>query len=165
MNADSPGVALRFMWLAILVVSVLLTAGYLVLGWTHEIYDLRGDGPGYMIAADYFSPFREASPVVREYAKSIFYPTLFPVFVGLLGASALAGHMVVAVAALLTVLTMFLWLRAEKMPLAACAVSALLFGLLPATYLQVLNIWSENVFLAFNMAAVYFVARAESRAT
>jgi hypothetical protein len=148
--------------LTVSIAFALVGLAYLVLCWTNEVYDIRGDGPGYMLGAAYFSPFQDATPVLAEYAKSLIYPPLFPVLIGLFGASGLAAHLVVAFSLLLAVLAIYLWLRTEGLPMPASAAAALLFALLPAAYLQSLNIWTENTFLMFNLAAVYFVARAQS---
>lgn len=138
-----------------------LCAAYLSWGWSHEISDFQGDSSGYMLAAQYFSPFHAITPLLTEYSQRIIYPPLFPIVIGLFGGSLLAGHLVVIASLLGAFLCLYLWLRAEKLSTAVSAMAVVAFALMPGTYLQALNIWTENTFLLFSLLAFVLVCHAE----
>lgn len=139
-----------------------IAAGYVVWGWSNEITDLGGDSSVYMLAARYFSPFWASSPVFGEFAKSMAYPPLFPVLIGMLGGSMLAGHLLVVASLLAAILCLYAWLRSEGLGPCASGCACLIFALMPGTYLQALNIWSENLYLFLSLLAIAIESRAET---
>jgi hypothetical protein len=141
---------------------VLLSAVYLIWGWSDELSEFGGDSSGYILAARYFSPFHPLTPLLRAYGHQIFYPPLFPILIGLLGGSLLAGHLLVIASLLGAVFCFYLWLHRTGVAWTSSACTALVFALMPATYLQALNIWTENTYLFFCLLAFYVVERAEN---
>ena len=47
-------------------------------GWSPELSSFGGDSAGYMMAAQYYSPYQPTSTVIEEYSQRIIYPPLFP---------------------------------------------------------------------------------------
>ena len=138
-----------------------LCAAYLAWGWSDDITDLAGDSSGYALAAQYFSPFHPSTPMLADYVHHIEYPTLFPILIGLGGGTLLAAHLVVIAALLTAIGCLYFWLRLEQLPPLQSGCTALLFALAPGTYLQALNIWTENTCVLLSLAAIWMVGRAE----
>ena len=115
-----------------------------------------------MLAARYFSPFWPSSAVFAEFARSMAYPPLFPLVIGLLGGSLLSGHLLVIACLLAAILCLYAWLRLENVGAGSSACACLAFALMPGTYLQALNIWTENPYLFLSLLAIVLEARAEA---
>ena len=147
--------------LPLLAAFVCLSVAYFIWGWSNDISDFQGDSSVYMLAARYFSPFWPSSPVFAEFAKNMAYPPLFPLLIGLLGGSLLAGHLLVIVTLLAGILCLYAWLRLEGLAAATSACACLVFALMPGTYLQALNIWTENPYLFLSLLAIVLETRAE----
>ncbi len=145
----------------LLAVFASLSGIYLCWGWSNDITDLGGDSSVYMLAAHYFSPFWPHSSVSAEFARGMVYPPLFPLLIGLLGGSMLAGHLLVIVSLLAAILCLYAWLRIEGLSITVSLCTCLVFALMPGTYLQSLNIWTENLYLFLSLLAIAFEACAE----
>lgn len=147
--------------LSLLAVFACLSAVYLAWGWSDEISDFAGDSSVYMLAARHFSPFWPSSPVFATFTREMVYPPLFPLLIGLFGGSMLAGHLLVVVSLLGATLCLYAWLRAESLGTGAAAGTCLVFALMPGTYLQSLNIWSEPLYLLLSLLTIALEVRAE----
>ena len=141
---------------------VALSAMYIALGWSHELSSAGGDSAGYMLAAQYFSPFQPHSAILTEYSKQIIYPPLFPWILALTGGgeSVLVAHLVVMIFLLLAVLVLFFWLRQESLSVWLSAAVSLIFALRVNTYLLSLDIWTENPYIFFSLLAILGVSLA-----
>ena len=146
--------------LPLLVGFVCLSVAYFIWGWSNEVSDFQGDSSVYMLAARYFSPFWPSSPVFAEFTKNMAYPPLFPLLIGLLGGSLLAGHLLVIATLLAAILCLYAWLRLEGLAAGTSACACLVFALMPGTYLQALNIWTENPYLFLSLLAIVLENRA-----
>ena len=51
----------------------------------NDIFDMAGDASGYLLAAQYFSPFQPSTQMLQAYSSEIIYPPLFSLIVGALG--------------------------------------------------------------------------------
>lgn len=138
-----------------------LAATYIGWGWSNELTDLGNDSAGYMLAAQYFSPFQAESAVLTSYSETVFYPTLFPLVVGLFGGTLFAGHMVVISCLLGTFACLYVWMRQESATVWTAALTSFVFAAMPGTYSQALLILTENCFLLLSLLAILAVARAE----
>lgn len=140
----------------------LLCLAYLGWCWVDDLTDLGGDSAMYMLMARHLSPFHASSAVLAEAVRASAYPPLFPLLIGLCGGGMLAGHLV-ALAGLLTALpVLYGWLRSEGLAPAPGLWLTAVFALMPGTYLLALNIWTENPYLSFSLAALLAVSRAAS---
>lgn len=148
--------------LSLLAGFICLSVAYFVWGWSDDISDFQGDSSVYMLASRYFSPFWSSSPVFAEFTKNMAYPPLFPFVIGLMGGSMLAGHLVVIVSLLAAILCLYAWLRLEGIGAGTSGWACLVFALTPGTYLQALNIWTENPYLFLSLLAIVLEARAET---
>lgn len=139
-----------------------LTVLYYALGWSHELSGAGGDNAGYLLAAQYFSPYQPASPILIEYSKQIIYPPLFPWMLALAGGgeSTLVAHLVVMTFLLLAVLVLYFWLRHESLSVWQSAAISLIFALMPTTYLLSLDIWTEDPYTFFSLLAILGVCLA-----
>lgn len=159
-------VALRSPWdvpLTLLIVLGYGTLGlvYLCWVWSADIGDLFGDGSIYMLMARHFSPFYAHSEVLTEAVAGVTYPPLFPLLIGLLGGSMLAGHLLVAAALLASFWCLYQWLRDEGVGRIASACAVAVFALRPGTYFLALKIYTENPYLLFSLIAILAESRAD----
>lgn len=127
--------------------------------------DLGGDSAMYMLMARHMSPFVTPSSVTASAVTGATYPPLFPLLIGLFGASFAAAHAIVTTALLLSLAVLYAWVRVQGVGIAPAVTVVLVFACLPGTYLLTLNIWSENLYLCLSLLAVLAVYRAESTAT
>jgi len=143
-----------------------LCAFYLGLGWSNEVAGLGGDDAGYLLAAQYFSPYQPASPILIEYSKQIIYPPLFPWMLAITGAgeNILVAHWVVVSFLLMSIVVLYLWLR-QSFSFWLSAAIALVFALMPGTYLQSVEIWTENPDLFFSLVAILALDQSGKRET
>jgi len=135
---------------------------YYGLGWSHEITSGGGDSAGYMLAAQYFSPYQPHTPILIEYSKQVIYPPLFPWILAIAGGgeSTLIAHLVVTTFLLLAVLVLYFWMRHESLSVWQSAAVSLIFALMPTTYMLSLDIWTEDPYLFFSLLAILGVSLA-----
>ncbi len=146
------------------VVFLCLGLLYIAFCGSGQIYDMRGDASGYLLAAQYFSPFHAATPALTAYSREIIYPPLFPWLIAALGATPLAGNVVVLASLLGSFVLLFSWLQREGATCRQALTITVMFALAPITYLTALNLWTENPYLLFSLLSIYAVARAEGNA-
>jgi len=139
-----------------------LAAMYIALGWSHEISSAGGDSAGYLLAAQFFSPFQPHSAILAEYSKQIIYPPLFPLILAIVGGgeSILVAHLVVMFFILLSLLVLFFWMRQELHSLWLAAAVSLIFAVSVNTYLLSLDIWTEDPYIFFSLSAILGVSLA-----
>lgn len=145
--------------LPLIIVFLLIAISYIMWGWSHELSGMGGDSAGYLLAAQYYSPYQPSSAILAEYSRSIIYPPLFPWVLAILGGgeSILIAHLVVISFLLMGMLVLYFWLRLESVSSWQSAAIVTLFALMPTTYLQSLDILTENVYLFFSLAALLCV--------
>lgn len=143
---------------------LLLMALYFAWVWTSEITDFGGDSAGYLMAAKYYSPYYKPTAAILGYKGQIIYPPVFPWILALVngGQNLLMAHLAIAVFALAGFAILFFWMRKELVSPIISAAIVLIFALMPATYLQALNIWTEFPYLFFSLAAAYLLCNIES---
>ena len=135
---------------------------YYALGWSGDVTSGGGDSAGYLLAAQYFSPYQPHTPILIEYSKQIIYPPLFPWILAIAGGgeSTLVAHLVVTTFLLLAVLVLYFWMRNESLSVWQGAVVCLIFALMPTTYFLSLDIWTEDPYLFFTLLAILGVSLA-----
>lgn len=148
--------------IAILAGFFVVSGFYIYFCSANDIFEFSGDASGYLLAAQYFSPFQTATPMLQAYSREIIYPPLFPLIIGVFGGTALAGRLVVVASVLGSFLMLYSWLRSENLRQSASAATVLLIALMPITYVTALNTWTENTYLLFSLAAVSAVSHAET---
>ena len=119
-----------------------------------QLTSLGSDNVSYLLMAEWFSPYQTTPEIISEAASRQTYPPLFPLVLALLGASSdyLWAHRVVGVSFLLACI--LLYLLAKKM-LHSEALSIVVvagFVIMPASWVNLLGILSENQYLAISLA-------------
>ena len=127
-----------------------------------SLTDLGGDSAMYMLMARTLSPFLTHDPIFTEAAAGATFPPLFPLLIGLLGGSFTAAHVLVVASLLLALVFFYHWLRTLQFAAGLAASAALLFALLPGTYLLALKIWSENTYLGLSLLTLWAANRART---
>lgn len=148
------------------------TFGFIILcclfyywGWSTEISSFGGDSAGYMLAAQYYSPYQSPSAVVEEYSRRIIYPPLFPWLLAFSsgGTNILAAHLTVITFLLASLLPFYSWLKLESCSRSVAAAICVLFAAMPTTRYISMSIWTENVYLFFSLVGVWAATRATKR--
>ena len=155
-----------------IVVRALAVCGFILLATvvmnfvsTSEIVSLGSDNVSYLLMAETFSPYQTATEIVREAARYQTYPPLFPLLLALLGASSdyLWAHRIVGGEFLLACVLLY-FLARKMLGSAGLALIALLaFGLIPASWINVLGILSENQYLVLSLGAFLLLRRDQPR--
>lgn len=135
---------------------------YYYWGWSTEMSSFGGDSAGYMLAAQYYSPYQQPSPIAEEYSQLIIYPPLFPWLLAVAsgGTNVLAAHLMITTFLLAALLSLYHWLRTESFSPTLASAIALLFAAMPSTRYITMSIWTENVYLFFSLFSVWAVSRA-----
>jgi hypothetical protein len=146
-----------------IAVFLFLAFSYYIWTWSDNLRDLGGDNAVYLLTAKYYSPWSEHSDVAADFARASTYPPLFPF---LLASANLGEHVAIAHAMttsflLAAVFCFYFWMRALGQSLLIAGISALVFALMPGTYVQALSILSENLYLLCTLGALVAVARFE----
>ena len=144
---------------------VLLCAIFLYWGWSPEIASFGGDSAGYMLAAQYYSPYQPTRPVIEEYSKNIIYPPLFPWLLAIStgGTNVLAAQLMVISFLLAALFSLYHWIRAASFSTYLAAGITLLFAAMPSTRMISLSIWTENVYLFFSLLSLFAVSQTRER--
>ncbi len=126
-----------------------------------QLTSLGSDNVSYLLMAEWFSPYQTTPEIISEAASRQTYPPLFPLVLALLGASSdyLWAHRIVGVSFLLA--CVFLYLLAKKM-LHSEALSIVVvvgFVIMPASWVNLLGILSENQYLAISLAVCLLFRR------
>lgn len=152
------------------VARLILLAGYGLICiayyfWTAsgELGEFGGDSATYLLIAQFLSPWDNSSSIAEYFAKQSLYPPLYPLFLALVGGAAdvFVAHVATTTALLFAFPMLYLWCRELQWPAPRAAATALVFALLPGTYFLALAVWSENLYLAFSLAALWAASRAE----
>jgi len=124
------------------------------------------DSVSYIIMGQSYSPYFSTSPVILDAAKVENYPPVFPLFLALTGASHnyLLGHVLVVFLLLLSLVALYFFsattLKNNKSATLKNKVTALLVVLLfaasPSTWLNVMGILSENLYILLVLSALYY---------
>jgi len=146
---------------------ILLATSIIIFVSTNEIVSLGSDNVSYLLMAEAFSPYRTATEIVREAAGHQTYPPLFPLVLALLGASSdyLWAHRIVGGEFLLSCALLYFLARKMLGSTSLALIVLLAFGLIPASWVNVLGILSENQYLALSLGAFLFLRRERSRNT
>jgi hypothetical protein len=75
------------------------------------------------------------------------------------GESILVAHEIVMCFLLIAMVFMYRWARAENLSIGISAAVVVMFALMPSTYLMSFNVWTENLYLLFSLAAIAALAR------
>ena len=140
--------------------SVLLACFYVIWTFSGELANLGGDSAAYVLAAKILISFGDLSPAMEEYSKGLFFPPVFPMYLGLLGGgvSLHAAHIAISLAAATTLYLMAQFLLEEGLPGTLALAGTALFAISPVMLFQVFNIWSEHLLLASLMLVVLLVS-------
>lgn len=143
---------------------VLLCGVYYFWAWSHVLGDFGGDNAFYLLIARYFSPWSARSDVAAYFFAHSLYPPSYPFVLAIFGGgeSLLAAHLVTVTCLLLAFTASYIWLRALDVPVPVVCLLILLFALLPGTYMQALEILSENLYLLLTLACLAAVATYEN---
>jgi hypothetical protein len=152
---------LRF---AILLIFAILAAILVCWTWGGGLTDFGGDSATYLLISRLYSPYHSASHVVLAYNSQIISPPLFPLMLAIVDGSYnfLAAHLLVASFLCLSTVALFLWLRQEGLSVWMSLSVALMWCLIPANLLQVLNIWTEFPYVFFSLATVVVLSAKDS---
>jgi hypothetical protein len=132
------------------------------LTWGDRIVGYLSDDAIYLLMAEMFSPWRHVDSLVLESLKmDNHFPPLYPVILGLFGASpsspALASLVTVA-CLIIAIATYGIWIRRETGGRLAAVSLPLAFALLPGTILFSQGLWSEFLFMVFFYGALALLA-------
>lgn len=144
----------------LLLVLLLLAAVIPAYTWHEDTSGFLTDDAGYLMMADFFSPYFEGNVYVDTLNMlRTRFPPVFPIVIALFGGGSQnmgAAHLATGVTFLLAALLLYVWVRTSlcrpKLALACLVV----FALLPETLIYVLELRSEFLYLAFLLAT--FVA-------
>jgi 4-amino-4-deoxy-L-arabinose transferase-like glycosyltransferase len=150
---------------ALAVAAGVLAAVFL---WQPGMDSLHDDSVSYLVMAQAFSPWHASDPVIRAALPHEPYPPLFPLLLALAGGAYdwRIAHAVVAVAFAASVF--FLGLHARHVTGSArlALIAALVYALLPGSWLNAKGILSEFPYMALVFATLAYHARlGERRAT
>jgi len=142
-----------------------IASAYYVWTWSDILGDFGGDNAIYLLSAQYLSPFSPHSQVAEYFFRQSPYPPLFPLALALTGGgqSLLIAHLVTATFLLLALPVVFFWMIFEGLDRQHAFFAALIFALLPGTYMQALFTQSENLYLLFSLLSLLLVSLADAR--
>ncbi len=143
---------------------LLLSLAYLAWSYTSELGSFGGDNAIYLRSAEFLSPFSPNSALAASYFANSQYPPLFPLVLGLFGATGnlLVAHLTVTSFLLAALFALYKWQRSLDIPSWWAFAVAFLFACLPGTYLQTLEILSENLYLLFSLLGLWMYRQAET---
>ncbi|MHB8536101.1 MAG: ArnT family glycosyltransferase [Sulfuricaulis sp.] len=142
---------------------ITLAAIYYYWSISGELGLFGGDNAYYLLMAQSFSPWNEPSSVAIFFARQNPYPPLYPFTLGLFGGqnNLYIAHFVTTSFLLLTLLIYYAWQRRIGISTAAAACATGLFALLPGTYMQALELLSENLYLFLTLSCLLAATRYE----
>lgn len=133
--------------------------------WQPGLDSLHDDSVSYLIMAQAYSPWHASDPVIRAALPHEPYPPLFPLLLALAGGAYdwRIAHVVVAIAFGASVF--FLGLHARQVTSSSRLgfIAALVYALLPGSWLNAKGILSEFPYMALVFAALAFHARLGER--
>lgn len=133
--------------------------------WQPGLDSLHDDSVSYLIMAQAFSPWHAADPVIRSAFAHEPYPPLFPLLLALAGGAYdwRIAHLVVAAAFAASVCLLGVLARSVTDSARLGFIAALVYALLPGTWLNAKGILSEFVYMALAFAALACHARLGER--
>lgn len=145
---------------------LILAAGYYAWTWSHVLATFGGDNAVYLMTAESYSPYFSHSHVAQFFADHSQYPPLFPLFLAFLGGgkNILVSHVITTTFLVAALPVFYLLLKTQGLGGWKSVTLATLFAILPGTYMEALDILSENLFLLLTLTALLFVTLAESSA-
>jgi hypothetical protein len=115
-----------------------------------------------MLTAEHFSPWTPRADVAAFVADNSRYPPLFPLLLGFFsGGNILLANLTTVVFVLIGFAISFFWFVEEKLSEWKALALTFTFAILPVTYMQVLYVLSESLYLIFSMGCLLAVARSE----
>ena len=138
---------------------------YYWLQWSSALPVLGGDHAAYLLMADRLSPFGvHGDQVTRAALDFIYFPPLYPMILGLSGATSTnieMAHAVTITFLFAAFVWSFLWANDETRNSLQSFLLVLVFALIPATFFQSFGILSEPLYLWLTMLAVWLLGRSE----
>jgi 4-amino-4-deoxy-L-arabinose transferase-like glycosyltransferase len=126
--------------------------------WQPGLDSLHDDSVSYLIMAQAYSPWHAADPVIRAALAQETYPPLFPLMIALAGGAYdwHIAHLVVAIAFGASVFLFGLHARQVTDSALLGLAAALLFALLPGSWLNAKGILSEYPYMAIVFGALAY---------
>lgn len=136
---------------------------YCAWSWNDQLGGFGGDNAVYLLSAQYLSPFTSHTEIAAHFFRSSPYPPLFPIVLGLVDAShhLLIAHALTTAFLAVAFFFMYRWQITLGLPKTVALAATLVFAALPGTYIQTLDILSENLYLLLTLISLYAVARYE----
>ena len=127
----------------------------------NEVSSLADDSGTYLVMAQYFAALGDPPGAVEHLYHSESYPPLFPLVLALTGAAHdfVRAHHMVAVFFAISCVLLFNLARRHLGGTFLPAICAVTFILLPSTWINMLGILSENLYLCFSLAALLVYER------
>jgi 4-amino-4-deoxy-L-arabinose transferase-like glycosyltransferase len=151
--------------MALAALALAAGAGAAVFVWQPGLDSLHDDSVSYLIMAQAFSPWHPSDPVIRAALPHQSYPPLFPLLLALAGGAYdwRIAHLVVAAA--LGASVFFLGVHARHVTGSARLglIAALVYMLLPGTWLNAKGILSEFPYMALAFATLAYHAHLGER--
>ncbi|MHB8743641.1 MAG: hypothetical protein ACYC9L_11005 [Sulfuricaulis sp.] len=137
---------------------------YYYWGWSRILGNFGGDNAYYLLIARHFSPWNSHSNVAAYFATHSQYPPLYPLVLAIFGGdkSLLVAHLVTVTCLLFAFVAAYIWLRTLNVSKLVSSLLILLIALLPETYMQALEVLSENLFLLLTLSCMGAVVAYEN---
>ncbi len=144
-----------------LAVGICIGMAYVFWAWTNQLGGFTDDNAAYMLMAQYLVPFETASLAATHIAQTSQFPVLGPLLIALLGGAydALIAHLITVGFVLAAMLVLYRWVLVLGMTKGYALLVITIFATSNATYIQALNIQSENIFIFFSLLAIYHSAK------
>lgn len=141
---------------------VIYSAGQFV--WSNSLGSFADDSVSYLLMAQCWSPYYQPSALIIEACQYERYPPLFP---GLLAVTGLAhsipfAHGFIALCFAAVVVLTFILANAYYQKPALAYSASLLVALMPASWINVLSILSENLYLGLSLLILYLTHRIQN---
>jgi 4-amino-4-deoxy-L-arabinose transferase-like glycosyltransferase len=140
--------------------AVAIVAGVVAIcfSWQPGLASLFDDSVSYLLMAQAFSPFHGPSPVVLEAARYERYPPFFPFLLAISHGAFdwRLAHALVATCFAASVFLLGVHTRAISGSARLAVVAAIIYAILPGTWLNLKGILSEFPYMALTFAALAF---------
>jgi len=155
----------RYQLAVIVIVMSVLSAGYITWTWSPILSQFGSDNAFYLIMAKFLSPYSMSTPPIKYLSIHNQFPPFFPLTLAMFGGgeSIQIAHLITTLYLLVVFLLFMAWMRLEGMSYWIALLITCIFALLPGTYMQALDIISENLYLLLSMLAMIFVTAAEKQ--
>ncbi len=150
-------------WQTVTVAAALAVfALYVWLAVSNPHVALLADDALYLLMADLYSPWRDATGPTYHYVRAVSHlPPVFPLYLGLLGGGAdniAAARVACAAAMTIACALVYLYALGRGCGRPTAAWVAVFVALAPATLIHVIDIWSEGLYLALSLAVLMYAA-------